>query len=487
MSKSKKDSSSEIKDLKAKKDKLDLQKQVVEAEVALVAEQNKKLVAEAEAATAVASAELKRKQDVAEAEKKLTETNKANLQAKLPKSTVTKLSGSITTDENFGYVAEVAAYKAMFRNIDKLASKIIDDVTITDETRVLIVNELQVAGGDTVRLQLDKSMELWGSLLENQKTGNNERREDIKKLLLADVASLDARSIPMFDAPVKNLLGQISNVPDIAESLIGSVASLSGFFQSKYTVSGQEIDITREAIVNDLAGKIKKLHPVILDFYLLDSSHVLESFSSLLDKREALSRSQVKLKIEAIDVLELKIKEDTANLPAASDNEKEQKILENKLKELQSKKDKLEEAKAEDKITTSLISEFYKFTENITKTEEGEGFSALAKAAQRELINSGKFTHLLWIKSVSSGGEAITVKKLWSSGLVSYIGGGVVSYVLAKTDGTIVSSGNTLGLSQVSHTLASNKDYQLKHVKMDCEYTKKCLKTIRGWFNCEWK
>jgi hypothetical protein len=98
-----------------------------------------------------------------------------------------------------------------------------------------------------------------------------------------------------------------------------------------------------------------------------------------------------------------------------------------------------------------------KSNEVLLTTAEGQNASPLVAAILQEKISELQITHLLYAKIVSSGGEAITGKRMIGSGETAYLGGSVVSYVLAKVEGEIVAAGTLVEAGRLDYKLGSKE------------------------------
>ena len=68
---------------------------------------------------------------------------------------------------------------------------------------------------------------------------------------------------------------------------------------------------------------------------------------------------------------------------------------------------------------------------------------------------------MLYLRILSSGGEALTLKSQVTSGKTAFIGGAVFSYVLATKEGIIRASNVFPVLSQLHYSLKDDKrDYE---------------------------
>ena len=89
----------------------------------------------------------------------------------------------------------------------------------------------------------------------------------------------------------------------------------------------------------------------------------------------------------------------------------------------------------------------------MTAVPEGKSYSPLARVAMREYLKTGQgVTHLLYLNVVSSGGEVSIRKFLWFTHGVVFLGGCVVTYVLADLTGKTLASGTLGKLTQIKYT-----------------------------------
>ena|GEM_PF-5587478 len=426
--------------------------------------QTTQLIAEAKQKTAEAeklltATDAQTTQLIAEAKQKTAEAERATLLAKFPKGETKGLEGTIAVNDKFGYIAETASYEAISRILNDIVAKIKRDIPKTNNVRILLVNDQNFASGDIVKLQLQKTIEVMKRLLQEQKIKNDRSKDESKEI--ANRGELGTTG------------GLETAVPIVLTSLISTAADLAGYFQSNFEIKGQDFEPAREAVIHQLVDQIKDLNPIILNFYMLENSSIIDSFSEILDLKQELINSQLELDVLGINPLTARISRDSENIQRYKEDLKKtpgdielSQQIDTMERELKERNKILEEAKAIISKTVTLTDAFDKFVESITKPANSTDLPLLAQAALRQFIIDKGVTHLLWIKPVSSGGEAIAKKQLFRSGHVSYIGGCVISYVLAEKDGTIISSGTTQALSQISHVLSTNRNYRLKHVQI---------------------
>ncbi|QLQ05536.1 MAG: hypothetical protein HZY76_05190 [Anaerolineae bacterium] len=106
----------------------------------------------------------------------------------------------------------------------------------------------------------------------------------------------------------------------------------------------------------------------------------------------------------------------------------------------------------------TLTQAFSEFLTALTTTSDPAVPPLWLQAALRQQIRQQGITHLLYLKIVSSGGEAITKKSFWRSGQTSYLGGAVITYLLAATDGRVELAGSEVCLGQLDHQYSQPSD-----------------------------
>ncbi len=101
------------------------------------------------------------------------------------------------------------------------------------------------------------------------------------------------------------------------------------------------------------------------------------------------------------------------------------------------------------------------FIANITTTVAGDAHPPLINACVREYVldDGSQVKFLLLVNLSSAGAEVITEKKsgFWNTPDLAYLGGGVISFILADTSGSIVAANTVGGISQLDHKLGRIK------------------------------
>jgi hypothetical protein len=451
---------------------LQQQQATAQAQQAIAEAQQK--IAEAQKGRVAAQAQTA--QALAEAKQKTAEAERAALLAQLPASTVKGLEGATAADDQSGYVATLAAYEAMQRSATAIAAELKAALSVGPEAKtpcVLIVSDLALASNDLVRLPLAQTMTFLHDLLAKQAKRNDAAGQAAIKQseeLAKDVIRTASLAPALLAAPV------------VLQALISSAADLASYFQSNFSVTGQTIDLSREAVVNAVAAALRPISTTLFQFHLIETSTVVTALAALLDLKQTLIVNQQALRAKGIDPLAKAIEHKTNHgqkLTAAFEKllKGKDKIEPEELTEadeaiktvenqIQAATPVLHDAQAADKETTSLIEAVDAFVKNVTTPPAAGEPAPLTQAALYTWIHDQPFTHLLWIKPASSGGDLVTQRQWFRSGHVSYVGGGVLSYVLSTRDGEVVRSGMHSALSQISRVLTANRDFQLLPVNL---------------------
>jgi hypothetical protein len=116
----------------------------------------------------------------------------------------------------------------------------------------------------------------------------------------------------------------------------------------------------------------------------------------------------------------------------------------------------------------SLAKAFLEFADSATKGADSNTLPLLLKAALRKHIKTIGITHLLNLKILSSGGEAITMKHrflFWMTNS-SFIGGSVISYILADKNGMIIAADTVPGLARLNYQLSGQGVPNFKQIPL---------------------
>ncbi len=420
---------SELDDLKAQKEKTQLEKDI-----------------------------LTNQQAIAESQQKIAEANKAALAAQFPAGQAKPVEGTITADTGFGYVSELLAYNAFSKEIESLAKKI-DELPIK-VANLLIVDSMDFAGNDVDLLQIRSQFEYFIGKFEEENKKNN------------DLIKPEGEKEPKKWGPGALALGSI---PVVASGIVSALADLAGFFQSNYEIKSRAITPQNIALQAMLAGRIKKHRVYFPNFHRLGESDVVRNLKECLKKRTELSLSTTALKsskkiaqyVSDRKKLEEEIAGWEAELKALKPDDKE---IKEKTDALNAKIEKNKEALAALALTPEeqqvarceqLLAIFDVFQTALLTVPTGKSLSPLAVAAMHEFFEKVKITHLLYLSTISAGGEATLRKGYFRSGRISYLGGGVVACVLADIKGPVVFASTEVVVSNLAYNLDQKEPLKL--------------------------
>jgi hypothetical protein len=392
-------------------------KQVVMTKAEQKAEEAK--IAQSELATAQAA------KAKAEAEQAQAVAEQTKLKELFPSEGITKATGSITIGADAGYIAELAAYKAM----ECVAQNIADVVNKKGGKEIkgiLLTDSLEYGYSDVQAVKMSLQLKSLGGLLEEQKNkiknvpeiGEEEKKREME---MVEKLGLD---------------GGFGAALTAAPHVIGAMANILSYFQMDYSVTGKAVQIADDTLRAMVAGHIN--YPVYLTGFHnieLQKSPILSRLEKCIKDRDKLQ--QLMGKLNAII---------TAQEAAAGSEAKDKGKSPNELLYAESK---------------SLFDAFNSFVEKITKVEEGKTHAPLDEAVIREYLNEymrkNNISHLLHLKVGSSKGEYITRKWLFNIiAKIWYMGGCVVSYVLAESNGKILASDSVSGLSHLRYIMGTD-------------------------------
>lgn len=405
-------------------------------------------------------------QAIAQAESAAAAARKATLEAIVPKGESKPREGSVTTDEKFGYLATLVAYQVM-RTCAATVAKTISDKPLADgPARILIVDERNVAQGDLALVQVERQFDLFGTQFDAGVRQLDHLQDEMKANYppAAAVGGLEVQG-PDTEAGQLEFLpaAGVASFAAAAPAIVSSVADIIGFFKTDYTVTGQTVDLSGDALVAEVAGRITRHHVQIFNFNLVRESGLVNRWSQLVEKKLSLSQSKGAVETQVVQPLTARI----AAAPAAraalqaqldpliTTDEAQRAALRKELAELQKAlrfdEDFLRRAQGAISSADTLAQAFTEFTASLTTAPDASTPPLWLQAAVRQQIRQQEITHLLYLKIVSSGGEAITKKSFWRSGQTSYLGGAVVTYVLATIDGKVELAGSEVSLGQLDH------------------------------------
>jgi hypothetical protein len=409
----------------------------------------------------------------AEAEKAATEAQKAAVEAMFPKGEAKPLAGEITTDaDKFGYVAELVAYQAMKEGAVAVGETINQLPLSPKPVKILIVGERNFAQGDLPLLQLDKQFELLGDMLDAQIQQNKDLLSEAGAELAEAPSVAEREELPPVGLPesVLEVLPAAAITPALMAipAVVSSVADIVGYFQVDYNIKGQDFELGSDALAAVVAGQIDNHEVHILNFHRVHESDMVKRFTRLIKRRQELEGMKELLRSQVVEPVTSeisaaagrlsKLEDELKKLHGKTEEEQAQQlkgVVEETKKLLAAKNALLGRANAAVTESEGLGKAFGAFVNAVTSASDEGKPPLFVEAALRDHIRQQGITHLLHLSILSSGGEAITKKRLWSSGETAYIGGSAISYVLATSGGHIEAADTRVALAQLDYRLSA--------------------------------
>lgn len=339
---------------------------------------------------------------IATAQQEIAKAEKGTIDAQLPSGTTKPMEGKITTDKDSGFMAELAAYNAMLKLADQIATEI-NGINLGANPVILLTETLDLVSGSAASYQLEMQVKTWTSKLAEQ-----------KKAVKAAIAAL-----PGGPAAEEDIALAVATV----SGLLSAAADIAGFFQVSYDIKGRKIEGSDLALRLRLAQKITAASVRLPAFYYLDKDQaklpeILGDVRGLLDARDLLAR-------------------DLADLQARTKNSQDKAVA------------------GLIAATDQQLKSFDAFFTTIT-TAAGDKPSPLVQAVLQSDLIKKDVSHLLYLTITSAGGDAIAGQGLFQTGKMAYLGGGIVSYVFARIDGTIQAAGSLGGSASIRFNLRDN-------------------------------
>jgi hypothetical protein len=368
------------------------------------------------------------RKEIAEAQEAEAKAKKAKLEAEIPAGKSQPVEGKITADEKSGYVATLAAYTAMIAEAGNIADEVAKQ-NLGASPHLLIVDSLDFCALDVQLIQILSQLSFWEGELAAQIKGiqffiemispPSERKEERGRVKAA-----------------------FAGAPAFAGGIVSSIADIVGYFRVDYDIKGQAISLsntTLQALVaRHIIGK-NKCSVYLPAFHRFDLPS-LEKITVIVKLNECIKRK---------DELKTKIYELKGQLLSES--------VENKIKNGALKAKDIIGTEEACKKAEDVIKEFAEFNKAVTSVPQGGGYSPIVSAAIRQYLDDiVKITHLLYLNVTSAGGEMVIGKGLFQWGKVGFLGGCVVTYVLADCSGQIVAANTFIGYSKVKYKLCRN-------------------------------
>ncbi|MCX6040653.1 MAG: hypothetical protein NTV69_05905 [Caldilinea sp.] len=326
----------------------------------------------------------------------------------------TPLGGSATLN-NTAQIARLVTHHALRHEAEKAGARIDHQLSAgqTDRSRhahLLIVDTLHLLEEQTALTAVQSQLASATRSVEKQLNENTAR---CQALPLAQTAASehpepDKAALSLLGAVgIGETLGTAAAMISALSNAAGAAASVASWFRREKTVDGLDLTVESTTAKLLLAHSIQHHKVSLAGFGLVKHSSLLQALTTLLEKLHELIDSAAQLSAQA------------SSLPAG-----EQKTT-------------LESALTASQLLLETVG---KLIDGLTAAPPSGTVPALRRALTAEQMLDPSYTHFLYVQVEAAGGQSITDKSLWRSAQISYVGGGVLSYVLAETHGAIVAA-----------------------------------------------
>ncbi len=399
----------------------------LEAEAKQKEAEARKAAAEADSAEAeVKQKEVDTRKAAAEADKAETEAKDAKTKSETPSGETKPTEGKVTADEKAGYIATFAAYNAMIQKAAAIAKRI--NTTLSPQkSKIVIVDTLDFCISDAELLQITTQIELIEKELENQV----KRIQDAKAAIKTIIENAPGQKVGVAAVPA------VAAALPMVKGIISSLADIFGYLKTDYEIKGQTVALSNIALHSLVAGQIEKksVEVYLPGFHRIKSSQTIEKLANCMSQKATLQSETEELKKQLDN-------------PVIAEKKKEGSPAE---------KEKIKDIEKTCEFSGTLLGEFSEFYKALVTTPTGKSFSPLVSAIIRQHLNELGITHLLYLAVTSSGGEMVTGKGLFQWGTAGFLGGCVVTYILAECSGKIVDSDTSYGYSSIKYNLCRNR------------------------------
>lgn len=293
------------------------------------------------------------------------------------------------------------------------------------DSKILLVEDLNMAAGDVYLLQVERQLVA------------------LKKELAAQIEANKAHLQPSEHEEAPTFATAAVGPTLVATTaVVGAVANIANMFRVDYTVKGKAISLSDTALRTLIAGKLNKWSVYLPHFYRITESKLINTFEELVKQRWTLQNQVHQLHQQIVEPKKKTVAELEVEIKKLTDPSL-----------VERKQAKLEELTAEQQAAETAVLQ----SESLITAADGQTASPMEAAVLRENISALGITHLLYATIVSSGGEAITSKQWFTSGHTAYLGGSVVSYILADVDGHIVAADTLVTAGRLEYQIGSKE------------------------------
>ncbi len=396
------------------------------------------------------------------------------------------LTGS---DANAGYVPEIIGYHALKRVSTDITRGLSTVVGLGNDVRIMIVDRLDYATGDIPYIEITSQLSVFEVRCRKQIATNKEladllmHKEDLADDEKTPAAKSSAtRLAPLAASPffLPAITTAVNALPPVT-GVIGTAADIAGSYRPGESSQGREVSLKTEGLISAVAGSLKseKRYIYIYNFYSMDTtgpqSKLMNMYAGVLDCSSRLAQSQNRLlyfiskKTVLLADLKMSLKKLEERRPAT---EGEQEIVALK-EEIRQGTTWLDRANMEVLSSDAIHTELGILVKNMTMTDAAQPVSRLAQAVFREKVHELGITHLLYLGVLSSGGASVTRKWLLGTGITSFLGGAVVSYVLSRVEGDVLASEILPVLYSFGFDPADQRHSPLKQIRFEKQEPKK--------------
>ena len=326
------------------------------------------------------------------------------------------LGGSATLN-NTAQIARLVTHHALRHEAEKAGARIDHQLSAgqTDRSRhahLLIVDTLHLLEEQTALTAVQSQLASATRSVEKQLNENTARCQALPLAQTAASEHAEPEKAALFPAllgavGIGETLGTAAAMISALSNAAGAAASVASWFRREKTVDGLDLTVESTTAKLLLAHSIQHHKVSLAGFGLVKHSSLLQALTTLLEKLHELIDSAAQLSAQA------------SSLPAG-----EQKTT-------------LESALTASQLLLETVG---KLIDGLTAAPPSGTVPALRRALTAEQMLDPSYTHFLYVQVEAAGGQSITDKSLWRSAQISYVGGGVLSYVLAETHGAIVAA-----------------------------------------------
>jgi len=366
-----------------------------------------------------------KKKELAQLEKDTVELQRQAAGAGAPAPTEKVLEGTTTIGEGAGLLAELVAYQSMRPAAAEAGREICTRLPKEPENvHILIVDTLDL-GGEYALLELTNAQlqrisgGLKAQLLANETLLSATAPVESAQLQLTPTpksgvgvegqprALAAAAMVATAFAALPVALGTASTAVTALATLVGAASGVAAWFRNNYDIKSRTVAIKQRTAMTLIAHAIPTYAVYIAGFMPGSQSDLLAALSALMGDRLALDERAALLSARAKTLADEALK--TALQTAAT-------------------------------TSATLATTADEFIKGLITSPAAGTEPMLNRLLVAEQVGADRYTHYLSVQVETSGGETVTEKSLWNSGRLTYVGGGVLSYVLAERGGRVVAA-----------------------------------------------